>query len=796
MIVLRGEGPDAFCSGGDQRIRGDDGYIGDDAVAERGIGRLNVLDLQVLIRRIPKPVIASVAGYAIGGGHVLHLVCDLTIAADNARFGQTGPMVGSFDGGYGSGLLARTIGLKRAKEIWFLCRQYDAAQAEAWGLVNTVVPLDDLEAETVAWCRRILALSPIALRMLKAGFNAADDGLAGIQQLAGDATMLFYMTEEGQEGRNAYVERRPPDFSRFPAAAVTALPAGGPACRRHPAGSGAGSSGPGRAPSPSAVSPVVRRHGDRALVDRGRRVLVAGGAARWSWPSPSRSGPTTPTTTPTACGAPTRPRVGPLRLVASGLASPRAVGTAAIASLRASPAVAGLALAAATTWWLVPVGAASVAAGWLYTGGPKPYGYLGLGEPFVFVFFGLVATVGSAYVQVGRVTPVSVRRRAARSASSTTALLEANNLRDREGDAAAGKRTLAVRLGAARAPWLYVGAIGAGALGVAGLAAWRPVGPDRAGRVRAGRGAGAPGARRRRGPGAPSGARRHRPDPDRPRRAARRRDPAVRSGASGGRNLGRGQPRLDDAGAQRRLVEVGGVRGTRTTAEKTPPVERGQAEPGRHEPGIVGPRQRQHREVERRPGGPTAAPGCRSPARRRLEASPAGVLRRRSAISAASAGRAAEHRLGQPAAQEPVEVTARLRARRPERRRGARRCSRAATSSMPAVPPIRIRRRTRSWVRQRGMQRDPGPEGVAEQVGRLGPGFGGRSSTSAAGALEIHLDRGRVAVAGQVDLYQPVVLRQRVAESAPEAAGLGEPVGQHDRRSGAHDLGVQGGHER
>jgi len=215
-IILRGQGPDAFCSGGDQRIRGDDGYLGDDEVARRGIGRLNVLDLQILIRRIPKPVVASVAGYAIGGGHVLHLVCDLTICADNARFGQTGPKVGSFDGGYGSGLLARTIGLKRAKEIWFLCRQYDAAQALEWGLVNAVVPLERLEAETVAWCRRMLRLSPIALRMLKAGFNAADDGLAGVQQLAGDATMLFYMTEEGQEGRNAYVERRPPDFSRFP----------------------------------------------------------------------------------------------------------------------------------------------------------------------------------------------------------------------------------------------------------------------------------------------------------------------------------------------------------------------------------------------------------------------------------------------------------------------------------------------------------------------------------------------------------------------------------------------------
>ncbi len=216
VVVLTGEGPDAFCSGGDQKIRGDDGYLGDDAVARRGIGRLNVLDLQVQIRRLPKPVVAQVAGYAIGGGHILHLVCDLTIAAENARFGQTGPMVGSFDGGYGSGLLARTVGLKRAKEIWFLCRQYDAHQALEWGLVNAVVPLEALESETVAWCRRILGLSPIALRMLKAGFNAADDGLAGVQQLAGDATMLFYMTEEGQEGRNAFVEHRRPDFSRFP----------------------------------------------------------------------------------------------------------------------------------------------------------------------------------------------------------------------------------------------------------------------------------------------------------------------------------------------------------------------------------------------------------------------------------------------------------------------------------------------------------------------------------------------------------------------------------------------------
>ena len=216
VIVLTGEGELAFCSGGDQRIRGDDGYIGDDSVAKRGVGRRNVLDLQIQIRRTPKPVIAMVAGYAVGGGNVLQVVCDLTIAAENARFGQTGPKVGSFDGGYGSGLLARQVGQKRAREIWFLSRQYDAQQALEMGLVNAVVPLERLEQETVAWCREILQHSPLALRMLKASLNAADDGLAGIQQLAGDATLLFYLTEEAQEGRDAYVEKRPPDFSRFP----------------------------------------------------------------------------------------------------------------------------------------------------------------------------------------------------------------------------------------------------------------------------------------------------------------------------------------------------------------------------------------------------------------------------------------------------------------------------------------------------------------------------------------------------------------------------------------------------
>jgi naphthoate synthase len=216
VIVLTGEGPLAFSSGGDQRIRGDDGYMGDDSVGRRGVGRLNVLDLQIQIRRTPKPVVAMVAGYAIGGGHVLHLVCDLTIAADNARFGQTGPRVGSFDGGYGSGLLARTVGQKKAREIWFLCREYDAQQALDMGLVNAVVPLDRLEDETVQWCREMLRHSPLSLRLLKASLNAADDGIAGIQQLAGDATLLFYMTEEAQEGRDAYREKRAPDFGRFP----------------------------------------------------------------------------------------------------------------------------------------------------------------------------------------------------------------------------------------------------------------------------------------------------------------------------------------------------------------------------------------------------------------------------------------------------------------------------------------------------------------------------------------------------------------------------------------------------
>lgn len=216
VIILTGAGTEAFCSGGDIQVRGDDGYLGDDKLAKKGIGRLNVLDLQIQIRRTPKPVIAMVAGWAVGGGHVLHVVCDLTIAADNAKFGQTGPMVGSFDGGYGAGLLAAHVGQKKAREIWFLTREYDAKEALDMGLVNTVVPVAELEAETVSWAREMLRNSPMALRLLKASLNAADDGLAGVQQLAGDATLLFYMTEEGQEGRDAYKEKRPPDFGKYP----------------------------------------------------------------------------------------------------------------------------------------------------------------------------------------------------------------------------------------------------------------------------------------------------------------------------------------------------------------------------------------------------------------------------------------------------------------------------------------------------------------------------------------------------------------------------------------------------
>ena len=210
VIILTGEGPDAFCSGGDQKVRGDAGYVGKD-----GVPRLNVLDLQRQIRTLPKPIIASVAGYAVGGGHVLHMICDLTIAAENARFGQTGPKVGSFDGGWGASYMARIIGQKRAREMWYLCRFYNANQALEWGLINAVVPIEKLEEESVKWSREILSKSPTSIRLLKAALNADCDGQAGLQQLAGDATRLFYMTEEAQEGRDAFKEKRKPDFDKF-----------------------------------------------------------------------------------------------------------------------------------------------------------------------------------------------------------------------------------------------------------------------------------------------------------------------------------------------------------------------------------------------------------------------------------------------------------------------------------------------------------------------------------------------------------------------------------------------------
>jgi naphthoate synthase len=221
VIILTGEGPDAFCSGGDQRVRGSrGGYVtgADPAAAGRqqAVGRFHVTDLHIQMRRMPKPIVAMVAGYAIGGGHVLHIVCDLTIAADNARFGQVGPKVGSFDGGFGASVLSRLVGPKKAKEVWFLCRQYDAQQALDMGMVNAVVPLERLEEETVQWCREMLAMSPFALRMMKASFNADEDGMAGIQWLAHDANLLFYMSEEAQEGRDAYLEKRRPDYSKFP----------------------------------------------------------------------------------------------------------------------------------------------------------------------------------------------------------------------------------------------------------------------------------------------------------------------------------------------------------------------------------------------------------------------------------------------------------------------------------------------------------------------------------------------------------------------------------------------------
>jgi dihydroxynaphthoic acid synthetase/1,4-dihydroxy-2-naphthoate octaprenyltransferase len=416
VIVLTGEGPLAFCSGGDQRVRGDTGYVPEGA----SVGRFHVTDLHVQMRRLPKPIVAMVAGYAVGGGQVLHLVCDLSIAADNARFGQTGPRVGSFDGGFGAALLAQTVGLRKAKEIWFLCRQYDAQQALDMGLVNTVVPLDRLEEETVAWCREMLQLSPFALRLLKASFHAAEDGLAGIQQLAHDANLLFYASEEAREGR------RPSSVRIW---AMAARPR----------------------TLPAAVAPVLvgtalaategELHWLRFVAAMLGALFIQVGTNLSNDYSDARR------------GADTEDRLGPVRVTAGGLVPPKQVLVATYVAFGLA-VLAGVYLIATAGWELLLVGAASILAGVLYTGGPRPYGYEGLGEVFVFLFFGVVAVSGSYFAQTETMewealalsVPVGLL---------ASAILVVNNVRDLETDRRAGKRTLAVRLGRARARDLY-----------------------------------------------------------------------------------------------------------------------------------------------------------------------------------------------------------------------------------------------------------------------------------------------------------------------------------------------------
>ena len=412
VIVLTGEGPLAFCSGGDQRVRGDTGYVAEGAK----VGRFHVTDLHVQIRRLPKPVVAMVAGYAVGGGHVLHLVCDLTIAADNARFGQTGPRVGSFDGGFGAALLADTVGVKKAKEIWFLCRQYDAQQALEMGLVNTVVPLDELEAETVKWCREMLELSPFSLRLLKASFHAAEDGLSGIQQLAHDANLLFYASDEAREGREAYKGEAQARLLAVPATTLSPLHIWLMAARPRTL--------------PASVAPVLVGTALAATEGTFRpltfiaamlgAVFIQVGTNLSNDYSDARR------------GADTEDRLGPVRVTAGGLVPPRQVLVATYVAFGLA-VLAGAYLIATAGWELLLIGVASILAGVLYTGGPRPYGYEGLGEVFVFLFFGVVAVTGSYFAQVERLTweafvlavPVGLL---------ASAILVVNNVRDLETD--------------------------------------------------------------------------------------------------------------------------------------------------------------------------------------------------------------------------------------------------------------------------------------------------------------------------------------------------------------------------
>ena len=431
VIILTGEGDQAFCSGGDQRVRGDTGYLAEDEAAKQGVGRFHVTDLQVQMRRLPKPIIAMVAGYAIGGGHVLHVVCDLTIAADNARFGQTGPKVGSFDGGFGSSVLSRLVGPKKAKEIWFLCRQYDAQQALDMGLVNTVVPLEELEVETVQWCTEMLRLSPFALPSAE-GELPCRRGRARRHPAARPRHEPVLLRRRRGAGRPRGVQGEAdsgllavpaPSVNKWiagarprtlPAAIVPVLV--GTACAVGDTGAGHG---------------IVWWRAGAAMV---AAIGIQVGTNYANDYSDGKRGTDDP-----------GQRVGPPRLVGWGLATPESVRRAAIASF-AVAGVAGLALAIAVSWWLLLVGVASFAAGWLYTGGPRPYGYAGLGEMFVFLFFGVVATVGSTYVQTERITALAVGA-SVPVGLLATALLVTNNLRDIPSDAQVGKTHLGGAVG-------------------------------------------------------------------------------------------------------------------------------------------------------------------------------------------------------------------------------------------------------------------------------------------------------------------------------------------------------------
>ncbi len=445
----------AFCSGGDQKYKSHEGgYLDSD-----GLARLNVLDLQRQIRSLPIPVIALVNGYAIGGGHVLHVVCDLSIASENAIFGQVGPRVGSFDAGFGVGLLARLVGDKKAKEIWFLCRQYSAEEALAMNLVNKVVPLADLEAEGVQWADEILAMSPTAIRFLKSAFLVATDGLAGLQEFAGNATGPVLHDRRGARGLDGVPREAPARVPKVPAPPVSPDPASGsspPVPRRCPRRCPAWSSGSGPRPGAAARCASIRR---------------------WAaWPSRccSRSSPTSPTTCRTSGGAPTR-RIARVRCAWRPRASSRSASWRWRSGSRSgSPGVVGLWLAYVGGPVLIVLGLLAVVAALAYTGGPWPYGYRGLGEVFVFVFFGLVAVVGTAYLQTGRLEALYWAA-AIPAGALITAILVVNNLRDIPTDTAAGKRTLAVMVGEPGAKAEYAVLLACGVSGACGPRVRRPV---------------------------------------------------------------------------------------------------------------------------------------------------------------------------------------------------------------------------------------------------------------------------------------------------------------------------------